>query len=359
MRWTITILVAFFAGCHKSPQAYTLVRQERNLLLTPPPSKPDIKNARRHPARKNGCDIESASFSVTWRGNRAHVEAKPEAYYAPPESPKAQSGTAAITIAESGPRMFSDALAQLDAFRDAIAAKEDAGCLRGDEGAHLSQAITETFAFPPQIAAYLRFGAWTRTGVIELTPGFLLRLVTFAGGTPNVSLYSVVRAPDGLRVRIALVSGEGGGLEIPATPGFYRYLYRTGASAHNFLATILGSTERDVLTEATRQFQADPDGYCDKPSAGVFCQGVKVGVNAGFNVRVNGQQVFARMGGGLSEAVSETNAGVIGMGRPRAVPHVQSVRRLYHGQLIPIQFDTASNEILGLILMPGDEIRVE
>jgi hypothetical protein len=38
---------------------------------------------------------------------------------------------------------------------------------------------------------------------------------------------------------------------------------------------------------------------------------------------------------------------------------VQSVRRMYRGRLIPIQFDKASNEILGLILMPGDEIRVE
>ena len=82
MRWIIPILFCLLAACHHP--AYILARQGRSQLLTPPPSKPEIKNARRHPAQKTGCDIESENFSLAWRGNTARVNVKPEAYYAPP-----------------------------------------------------------------------------------------------------------------------------------------------------------------------------------------------------------------------------------------------------------------------------------
>jgi hypothetical protein len=325
-------------------------------MVTPPASKQDIKNARKHPAQKNGCDVEAGSFTISWRGNTAHIGMKAETYYAPPESVRQQPANPAITISESVPRIYSDTLAQLDAFREAMAARADEGCMRAGETTRLQQAITETFPFPATIAAYLRFGPWTRTGYVELTPGFVLRLVSTVGKEPEVSVFEMQQAADGHRVQIKLASGTGTGLQAPPAPGYYRYLYRTGASAHNYLATILGAADREVLHGATQDFFTDPDKYCEKPSSGVYCQGVTAGMNAGFYLRVNGKNVFARIGGMLGEVVEENSAGLRVVGRPRTLPHIQEVRRMYRGKLIPIKFDGSSNDIFGLILMPGDEV---
>src|SRR5580698_9399784 len=149
-------LACLLGGCRHSPLAYTLKQEERALVLVPPVSKPEIKNARSHPAQKKGCDVEAESFSVAWRGNTARVGVKAETYYAAPPAASQQQGSPAVTLAETGPRMYSDSLAQLEAFRDALAAREDSGCFRDDESARLRQAIAETFPFPPQIAAFLR-----------------------------------------------------------------------------------------------------------------------------------------------------------------------------------------------------------
>ena len=264
--------------------------------------------------------------------------------------PCAQANAPGITIKEAGPRMYSDSLAQLENFRQAVAAREDAGCLRDDEGARLRQAITEAFPFPPQIAAYLRFGTYTKTGSIDLIPGFVLRVVSPNGAEPDVSFYAITGDE---RVRI---SGTGKSLAIPETPGYYRYLYWTGASAHNFRTTILGAPDRKTLHDATGQFLADPESYCAKPSTGVFCQSIaaNVGMNVGFHVRVNGAEVFVRVGGTVGEALGESRNGL--RAASSTLPQAVAVRRMFHGKLIPVKVDGAPNDIFGLVAMPGDEI---
>jgi hypothetical protein len=354
MRWIVAICVCLLSACRHAPLAYTLKLEGRTPVLTPPVSKPEIKSARKHPAQKKGCDVEAESFSVAWHGNTAQVGVKTETYYSAPPPPSQQQGTAAVTVAESGPRIYSDSLAQLEGFREALAAREDSGCFRDDEGAHLRQAITETFPFPPQIAAFLRFGTYMRTGFIDLTPGFVLRLVTPAGADPDVSFYEV-KPVDG-RVRIVLASGVSKALTAPETPAYFRYLYWTGGSTQ-FRTTILGVPEHAMLNSATTQFLADPQGYCAKPGAGISCQSiaVSVGMNAGFYVRVNGKDTFVRLGGQLGEALGEALNGMRLVNGPRTVPQNVTVRRMFHGKLIPIKVDAAAG-ILGLVAMPGDEI---
>jgi hypothetical protein len=356
MRWSIAILFCLLAACRHP--SYTLARQGRSQILTPPPSKPEISSVRRHPAQKTGCDIETASFSVVWRGNSARVTAKPETYFAPPESPVAQPGAPGITIAETGPRMYSDSLAQLEDFRQAVAAREDAGCLRDDESARLRQAITETFPFPPQIAAYLRFGTYTRTGAIDLIPGFLMRLVSPNGSDPDVSFYAVAGTPGDDRVHITLASGAGKALAIPEIPGYYRYLYWIGASAHNFRTTVLGAPDRKTLRDATAQFLVDPETYCAKPAPAVSCESIEpnVGMNIGFHVRVNGRDVFVRLGGNVGEALGEAQNGMRELGRRQPLPQTVTVRRMFRGKLIPIKVDGPPNDIFSLVAMPGDEV---
>jgi hypothetical protein len=353
MRWSIAILFCLLAACRHP--AYTLARQGRSQILTPPPSKPEIRNARKHPSQTTGCDIESASFNLAWRGNTARMTVKTETYFAPPESPVPQPGTPSITITETGPRMYSDSLAQLEDFRQAVAAREDAGCLRDDEGARLRQAITESFPFPPQIAAYLRFGTYTKTGTIDLIPGFVIRAVSPNGSDPDVAFYTVAGVPGDDRVRI---SGTGKALTIPETPGYYRYLYWTGASEHNFRTTVLGAPDRKTLHDATGQFLSDPETYCTRPAPGVSCQSiaVSVGMNVGFHVRVNGAEVFVRMGGTIGEALGESRNGMRERGARQPLPQNAIVRRMFHGKLIPIKVDGTPSDIFGLVAMPGDEI---
>src|ERR1700732_2847416 len=108
MRWTLAILFCFLAACRHQPQAYMLKQEGRTQLLQPPVSKPEIKNARNHPAQKNGCDVEAESFSVAWHGNTARVALRAETNYAPAASPNQPSGTTGVNIAESGPRVYVD-----------------------------------------------------------------------------------------------------------------------------------------------------------------------------------------------------------------------------------------------------------
>lgn len=310
-----------------------------------------MKGARKQPAQIANCDVASGPFSLTWRGNTAIVAAKPEEYFAPPaEQPPQPNATAAIQ--ETGPRMYADSLADIEKFRDAITARQEAGCLRAEESARLRQRMTETFALPPQIAAYLRFGTYTQTGFVDLNEGSLLSVMSPVEGGFDISLYAASHVARIGQVRITPVSGAGKALRVPESPGYYRYLYWTGASAHNFRATILGAGEKAALREATAKFLDDPEGYCAKPETGVFCEmiGPSAGMNAGFYVRVNGRETFSRVGGTVAEAVADPAS------HSRILPKIISVRRLYHGKLVPVKFQ--GNEILGLVLMPEDEIKL-
>ncbi|HVO99143.1 MAG TPA: hypothetical protein VMT15_13800 [Bryobacteraceae bacterium] len=347
MRWILALSICALAACRHP--AYTLARQGRTQILTPPPTKPEIKGARQHPPKTSGCDVASGPFSLTWRGNTALVAAKAEEYYAPPAEQPAQPNPT-VAIQETGPRMYADSLADIEKFRDGIAAKQEAGCLRVDESARLRQRMTEIFPFPPQIATYLRFGTYTQTGFVDLNAGSLLSVMSPIEGGFDISIYAASNGAESDRVRITHVSGMGKALTVPESTGYFRYLYWTGASPHNFRATILGAGERATLRQATAKFLDDPEGYCAKPEAGVFCEMIapSVGMNAGFSVRVKGRETFSRVGGTVGEAVTDPAS------HSRTLPKIASVRRLYHGKLVPVKFE--GNEIFGLVLMPGDEI---
>jgi hypothetical protein len=356
MRWILVVFV-FLAACRHPPLAYTLRLEGRTQVLAPPPSRPEIKKARNHPKQKSGCDVDAESYSVSWHGNTARVAVKAESYYAPAaEQPKGDT-SGGVSVKETGPRVYIDPITQLEKFRDALAAREDSGCFRDDEGAHLRQAMVETFPFPPQVATYLRFGTYLRTGFIDLMPDFVLRVVNPGHPDPELSFYQMTRVPSDNRVRLVLVTGAGKALAAPEDPAFFRYLYWTGGSTHNFRTTILGVPERSMLAEATASFLADPEGYCVKPGDRIFCQSiaVSVGMNAGFYVRINGKDAFVRLGGQLGEALGENRNGLRLVGRTQPIPQNIIVRRMFHGKLIPVNADSAAT-LLSLIAMPGDEI---
>jgi len=66
---------------------------------------------------------------------------------------------------------------------------------------------------------------------------------------------------------------------------------------------------------------------------------------------VNGREVTLPVGASVRSAIQ---AG--GEKDPPRVLAQLSVRRLYRGKLVPVEFDRTSQEILGLILFGGEEI---
>jgi hypothetical protein len=73
------------------------------------------------------------------------------------------------------------------------------------------------------------------------------------------------------------------------------------------------------------------------------------GVNPQMRVLVNGKETFVGISGTVRDALNLNRPGTV-------APKTLMVRRIFQGRLIPVKFDPASDDILHLVLMPGDEI---
>jgi hypothetical protein len=67
-------------------------------------------------------------------------------------------------------------------------------------------------------------------------------------------------------------------------------------------------------------------------------------------VRVNSQDAYVQIGGTVTDAIGFNNKLV-------EIATTLQVRRLFQGRPIPVKFDPKSADILGFVLMPGDEIK--
>jgi hypothetical protein len=72
------------------------------------------------------------------------------------------------------------------------------------------------------------------------------------------------------------------------------------------------------------------------------------GVSPELRVRANGEDYYIRVGGFLQE-VLDWHPG-------DHAPKTLRVRRPFRGRLVPVKFDPKSDDILKLVLLPGDEI---
>jgi hypothetical protein len=106
------------------------------------------------------------------------------------------------------------------------------------------------------------------------------------------------------------------------------------------------------LNEATKARQAEPETFCPTLSvSGVTCLifPANFGVSPELRVRVKGRETFVRVGGMVHDALESLGPGA-------EAPTTLQVRRFFRGQLMPVRFDSSSEDILRLELMPGDEI---
>lgn len=317
-------LAILLSACRHQPLAYTLVPKGPQLILTPPvraAAEISIPHARQRV--QPGCDIGGDLVTLTWRGKTARLHlATSEGELGGPD------------------RMFTDTAKSIEAFRAGLL-KE--GCLTAQERSRIIAAITERFPLPTMTAYQFRFGSFIQAGFVELTPDFRLKVVSpVPSGDVEVAYYSIAAEPSGDRMRIAVDSPVSNPpLPFPAAANYFRVLFWTSLSSANHYATILATGNRQALENATREFQAQPDGSCKVAlGPGVACIPVppKWAVNAELRVSVNGKDTYVGIGGTAGQAAGNQ-------------PHIH-VMRMFQGRPIPVKGENLQR----LVLLPGDRI---
>src|SRR6185312_15818305 len=141
-------------------------------------------------------------------------------------------------------------------------------------------------------------------------------------------------------------------LAFPSSFLYFRLLFRSASSATNHLATILSSNDQTALDKVTRRFKTEPDPSCPVlATADVTCitPASDVSINLEFPVWVELKQVFIPLNGTLLDAMQPRT-------RAEGIPAALRIRRLFRGRLRRVKIDTANQNILRFLLMPGDEI---
>jgi len=366
---------ALLAGCRHAPMSYQLSRQASTTILIPPTrvasggaaSQFDVsvKKARAKELLRTGCDVEDSLLTLHWNGNAAEVSLKTETYYPSPAGQATLHGM-------PQPGMYLSSLEDLDAARSDLLNLEAKGCLSSIEDQHLLRAIVERFPLPPDVAYLLRYGSYGISGGIDLNSDFRLQVISPVNSAKQIigyeyAYYDLKSSQKDDRVTISLTTvtenDQGSKISVqkattqnpsafPDSSGYFRLLFRRAASSADHVVTIIGATDQATLDQATKQRESGPMESCQGVSgSGVTCVTFSsdFGVNPQMRVLANGEEKFVGISGTVGDALN--------LNRPGAVaPKTLIVRRLFEGCLIPVKFDTADNDILQLVLMPGDEI---
>jgi hypothetical protein len=377
----VILLLCFIApfalsGCPHAALSYHLAQQGPQMVLFPPSVAPvpitadfetNIKNARSVSPQNPSCDIDAGPILVHWAGKVAQVIVKADSFYA--------NQTVRVE-GDPRPRIYLDSVQDLEAFRASVRNLESSGCLRPGDPRRFLGILTDYLPLPPSTAYVLRYGSYEIAGALDLTAGFQLQLgspVYAPGASPTAdrplghedAAYIFKPAPAGGRVQIQLASAietlDNGTtvqeskphneISFPQGFGFFRLLLRdrSDVKASASMASIFFAEDAAKLDQVTAQLQSTALDPCTSVSlAGVTCISVpaRFGVSFAMAVRVNGKNVCAST---LAEALDT------GIPSKELLKSLQ-VKRWYQGRLVPIKFDPADKSILGLKLMPNDEI---
>lgn len=376
--FTATV-AALLSGCRHAPFAYRVVSQGSSALLIPPARAviPNalsfdlvIKNARQAKGSPQGCDIEGELISLHWEGRTAKVKLKSESYLVEPE---------ADATAQRPQKMFLDPLLSIEKFRNDLESLETNSCLRPGESQHLHFVLSEKLPLPSEASYRFRFGSFELTGIFDLVSDFRLHVTGPVYGPSAIDstkrvigfehayyIFAPVQKTDRTQIAFSSATETDVGkepfakgqpqntLDLPESPGYFRLVLRTeAATSENIsIATLLSAPDKKTLADTTRQLTSRPDQGCEvvtAPSANCMMFPPRVGVGIELGVHVNGRQVFVGLGGSLGGVIGRTN-------RAADIEKTLQVRRLYQGRSIPVEFDSMSQAIFGLVLMPGDEI---
>jgi hypothetical protein len=335
----VLFTVFLLAGCRHTPLSYSLVPQGREPILLPPggpKAQVLVKNARA--SKQTGCDIRGDLIQLHWTGKSARIGLVSEPPDREPAGIPNQSGARVVE------QTYTDSLKSLETFRSALRDRQTAGCLPA--ASTLLRTITERLPFAPRTAYYLRFGAFGQSGFYDLTPDFRLKVVSPVPAGVEIAYYKIAAMPKDDRVHLSLdsVSATAPGkstLTLPDSVGHFRMLFWTSLSSTDHFATMIESSDRAALEEATRRFQVQPS--C-QDLGGVSCITIPpdFAVNAELRIQVNESEQYVPLGGTVRDAVGNHKT--------------FQVERLFDGRPIPVKFDPTRGDITQFVLMPGDRI---
>jgi len=237
----------------------------------------------------------------------------------------------------------------------------------------LDRRLIDNLALPSGALYRLRFGEFTLNGYVDVTDEFRLRAVEPIRESGVVtgyltSFYLLNAAPDGgvvvragdseINIQAKLTMGTAADselLHLPSGATWLRLYFRTWSSTQDRRIALIAAPTHAERERASREFEADPEGYCGgvAKERGVACVSVPKDMVVGPELRVqaNGRDAFAPVGGTLNDVLRSA-----GLRETGSVLGTLQVRRPYEGKLVPIQFDRTRPEILGLVLIGGEQI---
>jgi len=365
------------AGCAvRQPQTYRLVEQGKASVLIPPgvvsPDLPRRVFTADIPPGRSKCAADQGAVETRPRGKNVRLTVDRDA------------------LIHQAPGWLSQW----------TASAESRDCVAAGQGLRLGSRIVESLPLDPSAAYRLLYASGARTGYVDLGPEIRLQVnspvlregtpadapimessrVTGSSNSMNLTVegkssanllgfetaWYAVRPkpmPNAIGYEIVPISAEkhvGGTTEAEAGPvrnyfqfapqaAFYRLFYKTDQGTTKIV--IAGAATRAELDRAAPALDSDPDA-CRKFGAGMcVVLPQHVAANPDVVVMVNGREVALPVGASVRSAIQ---AG--GEKDPPRVLAQLSVRRLYRGKLVPVEFDRTSQEILGLILFGGEEI---
>lgn len=394
LRFALSILVVFiilFLGCQHAAIAYRLRRDGLDPILLPPmagdqPSE-SVSIAIKHARETNSttisstgsttgstaglttgeCDIAGELISLHWQKSTADISFHSQEFLAGANQSANQAGRG----------FYVDPLLAIEKFRLDLTERQSKGCLSPLESERLRRAIVENLPLPPVIGYFLQLGSFEVSGYIDFTPDFRIQVshpIYPPGAEPSVANmlgyetanYIFLREGRENRMRLRLASasevpinGESfekqtlrNELPFSKAPGYFRLLFMAEeGSDHITRAVLLSGPDENKLVQAVPRRGMSPNEFCATVSlANMSCTVFpkNFGVSPELRIVVNGKEVFLGVGGTVQEALHLENS--------EGPPASLKILRPFHGRLIPIRFDRSSEDILKLVLLPGDQL---
>jgi hypothetical protein len=347
-------------------QRYRLVKQNTGSVLIPPGvSKPDVAQ------RKFTADIGAG------RGSCAPAEGAVAIH--------ARHGRVRVTVTRDP--LLKQPAGWLSAW---TAQAESQGCIAAGDGLKLAERIVESLPLDPRAARRLLHADDLQTGYVDLGPETRLQVVSpilREGSTPDAPIldasnltgegnrltltlkstpnlvgyetawYAVQPKAGQIGFAIAPLSAEKhiqGKVEPAAAPttnylkfepqaAYYRLFYK--ADKGEVVEVVLAAPTRAELDRQTQTFNSDPALCAQAPTQMCVVIPKRVALNPFLEITVNDSETTVPLGSTVRTATHLDR-----------VPPELKMYKLYAGKPVPVEFDRASPEILGLVLNGGEKI---
>jgi hypothetical protein len=362
---TLLLSIVITSGCVVR-QTYRLVKQNAGSVLIPPGvSKPDIGQ------RTFTADIAPGRGSCTPAEGAVAIQSR--------------HGRVRVTVSRD--LLLKQPPGWLSAW---TAQAESQGCVAAGEGLKLAARIVESLPLDPRAAWRLGHADDRQTGYVDLGPETRLQVVSpilREGAPPDAPIQNATNLTgEGSRLTLTIESSPNlvgyetawyaiqpktgqigfaitplsaekhiqGKVEAAAAPAtnylkfgpqaaYYRLFYK--ADQGEVVEVVLAAATRAELDRQTQAFNSGPALCAQVPSQACVVIPKRVALNPFLAIAVNGSEATIPVGSTVGAAI-----------RLERVPPELKVYKLYAGKPVPVEFDRASPEILGLVLNGGEKI---